>query len=198
MLVTTLLQKTITSIYNDLYSSGLLDTTILKYTARQFVIPKDQSHFIREDIFNAEPIRRMVLAMCHNNQFTGRWTDTPLAFHKHNLKKVRVLRNGVPVVEYSTSSNTQLYFKTIQNLHFDQDGPLIKLDNYENHYYLVFDLTSTLKCNQEIYYPEIVGAPIRVELEFSANTSTPLELFVLGERFTTVQIDHTGKVLKHG
>ena len=162
------------------------------------MIPKDQSRFIREDIFNAEPIRRMVLAMCPNNQFTGRWTDTPLAFHKRNLKKVRVLRNGVPVVEYSTSSNTQLYFKTIQNLHFDQDGPLIKLDNYENHYYLVFDLTSTLQCNQEIYYPEIVGAPIRVELEFSANTSTPLELFVLGERFTTVQIDHTGKVLKHG
>ena len=33
-LLTTLLQKTITSIYNDLYSSGLLDTTILKYAAR--------------------------------------------------------------------------------------------------------------------------------------------------------------------
>ena len=184
-----------------------LQRSLLKWPARYnyfevrsktFVIPRDQSHFIREDIFNAEPIRRMVLAMCPNNQFTGRWTDTPLAFHKHNLKKVRVLRNGVPVVEYSTSSNTQLYFKTIQNLHFDQDGPLIKLDNYENHYYLVFDLTSTLLCNQEIYYPEIVGAPIRIELEFSTNTSTPLELFVLGERFTTVQIDHTGKVLKHG
>ena len=28
------LQKTITSIYNDLYSSSLLDTTILKYAAR--------------------------------------------------------------------------------------------------------------------------------------------------------------------
>ena len=107
---------------------------------------------------------------------------------------MRVLRNGVPVVEYSTSSNTQLYFKTIQNLHFDQDGPLIKLDNY----YLVFDLTSTQQCNQEHYYPEIVEAPIRIVLEFPTNTSTPLELFVLGERFTTVQIDHTGKVLKHG
>ena len=78
--------------------------------------------------------------MCPNNQLTGRWRDTPLAFHKHNLKKVRVLRNGVPVVEYSRNSNTQLYFKTIENLHFDQDGPLIKLENYENHYYLVSTL----------------------------------------------------------
>ena len=142
------------------------------------MIPKDQGHFIREDIFNAEPIRNMVLAMCPNNQFTGRWTDTSLAFHKHNLKKVRVMRNVVPVVEYSTSSNTQLYL-TIQNLHFDQDGPSIKLDNYENHYYLVFDLTSTQQCNQEIYYPETVGSPKRIELEFSANTSTSLEQFVL-------------------
>ena len=63
---------------------------------------------------------------------------------------------------------------------------------------VVFDLTSTQQCNQEVHYPETVGPPIRVELEFSTNTSTPLELFVLGERFTTVEIDHTGKVLKHG
>ena len=86
--------------------------------------------------------------MCRNNQLIGSWTDIPLAFHKHNLKKVRVLRNGVPVMEYRTSSNTQLYFQTNQNLHFDQDGLLIKLDNYENHYYILFDLTSTLprKC----------------------------------------------------
>ena len=184
-----------------------LQRSLLKWPARYnyfevrnktFVIPQGQSQFIREDVFNAEPIRRMVLALCPNNQFTGRWADTPLAFHKHNLKRVRILRNGVPLVEYNTVSNTQLYFKTIENLHFDQDGPLIKLSNYENHYYLVFDLTSTQQSNQEIYYPEIVGAPIRVELEFSTNTAAPLELFVLGERFSTIQIDHTGKVLKHG
>lgn len=184
-----------------------MQRSLLKWPARYnyfevrnktFVIPQGQSQFIREDVFNAEPIRRMVLALCPNNQFTGRWADTPLAFHKHNLKRVRILRNGVPLVEYNTVSNTQLYFKTIENLHFDQDGPLIKLSNYENHYYLVFDLTSTQQSNQEIYYPEIVGAPIRVELEFSTNTAAPLELFVLGERFSTIQIDHTGKVLKHG
>ena len=140
----------------------------------------------------------MVLATCPNNQFTGRWTDTLLAFHKHNLKKVRVLRNGVPVVECSTSSNTQLYFKTIQTHLFDEDGSLIKLDNYENHYYLVFDLTSTQQCNQKIQYPELVEAAIRVELKLSTNTSTPLELLVLEEGFTTVQNDRTRKVLKHG
>ena len=136
--------------------------------------------------------------MCPNNQFIGRRTDTPLAFHKHSLKNVRVLRNRVPVVKYGTSSKTQLYFKTIDNLHFDQDGPLIKLDKYENHYYLVFNHTSAQQCNQEIYYPETVGAPIRVKLKLSTNLSTPLELFLLGERFTTVQNDHTRTVLKHG
>ena len=53
-----------------------LQRSLLKWPARYnyfgvrsktFVTPRDQSHFIREDIFNAEPIRRMVLAMCPNN-----------------------------------------------------------------------------------------------------------------------------------
>ena len=89
-----------------------------------FDIPTGQSQIIREDVFNAEPIPRMVLALCLNGHLSKRWADTPLAFEEHKLKQVSIMRNGPPIVEYNTW-NTQVYYKTIQNLHFDQDGPPI-------------------------------------------------------------------------
>ena len=126
------------------------------------------------------------------------WNSNPLQFGKHNLRTVRLLRNGVPIVQYNTQDNTQVYYKTLQSLLFDRDGPEITLDNYANHFYLVFDLTSTQQCNHDVYYPEIVGAPICLELEFSQPTANPLEVFVVGERLSTITIDHKGKVQKHG
>ena len=62
----------------------------------------------------------------------------------------------------------------------------------------MFDLTSTQQCIQELYFPETVGAPLRLELEFSRETAEPIEVLVIGERLSTVTIDQNGKVLKHG
>ena len=73
---------------------------------------------------------------------------------------VRLIRNGVPIVEYNTQDNTQVYYKTLQSLQFDRDGPQITLENYENNFCLVFDLTSTQQCNHDVCYPEVVGAQI--------------------------------------
>ena len=67
-----------------------------------FDIPTGQSQIIREDVFNAEPIRRMVLALCLNGHLSKRWADTPLAFEEHKLKQVSIMRNGQPIVEYNT------------------------------------------------------------------------------------------------
>ncbi len=145
-----------------------------------FVIPAGQNQFIREDNFNSEPIRRVVIAMCPNNIFSGMWNNNPLQFGKQKLRMVRLFRNGVPIVEHNTQDNTQVNYKTLQSLHFDRDGPEITLDNYANHFYLVFDLTSTQQCDHDVYYPEIVGAPIKLELEFSEPTANPLEFFVVG------------------
>ena len=100
----------------------------------------------------------MVLALCLNGQTSEQWAN--LAFEKHNLKQVRIMRNSAPFFEYKTTSNTQVYYKTFQNLRFDQEGPMTKLENYKNQFYLVFDLASTQRSNQEIYLPEVVRAPI--------------------------------------
>ena len=95
-------------------------------------------------------------------------------------------------------SNTQMYYKTFKNLFVHRDGPLIIIKKQNNYFYLFFDLTSTQQSNQEVYYPEVFGAPRHVDFDFSNATAEPLEFIVLSERFSTIQHDLTGKSVKHG
>ena len=95
---------------------------------KKIVFATGQKQFNRGDVFNAEPIRQLVIALCPHGQFTVWWADTPSEFEKHNLKTVRIRRNDAPFVESNKTPNTQVYYKTTQNLHFDQGGPLIRLE----------------------------------------------------------------------
>ena len=81
--------------------------TYFEVQSNTFVVQTGHNQFVRVDIFNAEPIRRKVLALCPNCQFSGQCARTPLAFEKRILKQVRIMRNGAQFVEYNTSSNTQ-------------------------------------------------------------------------------------------
>jgi hypothetical protein len=90
------------------------------------------------------------------------------------------------------------YFNTIKSLNIEQDGPGILLADYDNHYILVFDLTSTQQADTEVYYPEVVGAGIRIELFFGTALTAPVELIILGEKQSTIFIHNDGRVLKDG
>ena len=119
--------------------------------------------------------------MCPIAIFSGQWNINLLQFLKHNLNFIGIVRNGTTIVDYDTTHNQKVYFKTNESLHFEQDGPPITLENYPNCYYLVFDLTSTQQCNRELHLLEIVGPPLRLQLEFSRETAEPNEELMIGE-----------------
>ena len=52
--------------------------------------------------------------------------------------------------------------------------------------------------SQRVYNPKVVGALIRVKLDFSKAEADSLELMMFDELFSLKQIDNTGKVVKHG
>ena len=83
-------------------------------------------------------------------------------------------------------------------LKFDDDGPNIQNKDFENHFYLFFDLNSTQEANVEMHFPDEVGAGIRLELYFAYNLANTVELFVSGERISSIAIDKEGSVTKKG
>ncbi|MEM6402226.1 MAG: hypothetical protein AAF757_18685, partial [Cyanobacteria bacterium P01_D01_bin.116] len=126
-------------------------------------IPTGSHQLVKEDILPGSDIRRLTLALTESTRLAGDYTRNPFAFQKHNLRQVKVIRAGIPIVDIDLSDNTEIYHKTIQSLHFQNDGPSVKLRNFANHFYMVFDLTTPGESNTEVIYPETVAASLKLE-----------------------------------
>ena len=80
---------------------------------------------------------------------------------------------------------------------FQDDIPSIPIDNFKDHYVLVFDLTSMQDATESCHYPELVGELLRLELNFTFPLEHVTELIVLGERTSSVAVDKFGVVGKN-
>ena len=82
-------------------------------------------------------------------------------------------------------------------MNFQDDIPSIPIDDFKDHYVLVFDLTSMQDATENCHYPELVGEPLRLELNFTNPLENVTELIVLGERMSSVAVDKFGVVGKN-
>ena len=62
---------------------------------------------------------------------------------------------------------------------------------------MVFDVTSTEQASHDFLYPELTNAAISLELKFSAALAVNTEVFLLGEKASTIYIDSHRKVSKN-
>ena len=82
-------------------------------------------------------------------------------------------------------------------MNFQNDIPSIPIDIFKDHYVPVFDLTSMQDATVNFHYPEQVGEPLRLELNFTLPLEHVTELIVLGERMSSVAVDKFGVVGKN-
>ena len=47
-------------------------------------------------------------------------------------------------------------------MNFQEEIPSIPIDDFKDHYVLVFGLTSKLDATENCHYPELVGEPLRL------------------------------------
>ena len=73
---------------------------------------------------------------------------------------------------------------TIKAMIFQDDIPSIPIDDFKDHYVLVFDLTSMQDAIENCHYAELVGQPLRLELNFTRPLENVTELIVLGEQMS--------------
>ena len=156
--------------------------------AKNFIIPARQNQFIQGNIFNNAPIRRIAIAIA--------FAKNPFWYQQFNLRDIRILRGGQPNVHHDTTDNCRLYVTTMKAMNFQDDIPSIPVDNFKDHYVLVFDLTSMHDATEHCHYPELIGEPLRLELYFSSPLETFTEVIVLGERMSPVAVGKFGVVGK--
>ena len=152
----------------------------LETLTKTFIILARQKQFIQENIFNNAPIRRVAIAMNTNSAFTGSFTENPFWYQQLDLRQIRILRRGQPIVDFDTTDNCCLYVTTMKTMNFQHDILSIPIDDFKDHYVLVFDLTSVQIATENCHYPELDGEPLRPELNFTHLLENVTELIVLG------------------
>ena len=115
----------------DMLAYAPVEYNYLETLAKTFIIPARQNQFIQENILNNAPIRRIAIAMNTNSAFTGSFTENPFWHQQFDLRQVRILRVGQPIVDFDTANNCRLYVTTMKAMNFQDDIPSIPIDDFK-------------------------------------------------------------------
>ena len=102
----------------DMLAYAPVKYNYLETLAKTFIIPARQNQFIQENIFNNAPIRRIAIAMNTNSTFAGSFTENPFWYQQIDLRQIRKLRGGQPIVDFDTADNCRLYVTTMKAMNF--------------------------------------------------------------------------------
>ena len=91
--------------------------------------------------FKWTPVRRIAIAMNTSSDFTGSYIENPFWYQQFDLRQTRILRGGQPIVDFDAADNCRLYVTEMKAMNFQDDMPSIPIDNFKDHYVLVFHLT---------------------------------------------------------
>ena len=116
-----------------------------------------------------------------NSAFTGSYTENSFWYQQFDLRQIRIIRGARPIVDFDAADNCCLYVTKMKAMRFQDDIPSIPIDNFKDHYVLVFDLTSMQDATKNCHYRELVGQPLRLELNSLFRLEHVTELIVLAE-----------------
>ena len=181
----------------DMFAYTSMEFNYLETLQKTSIIPARENQFIQENIFNNAPIRLVAIAMNTNSAFTGSFTGNPFWYQHFDLRQIRILRGGQPILDFDTSDIFRLYVTTMEATNFQDAIPSILLDDFKDHYVLVFELASMQDATENCQYPELVGETLRLELNLTQPLENVTELIVLGEQMSSVAADKFGVVGKN-
>ena len=139
----------------------------------------------------------MIIAMSINEEYLGTNRTNPFHYQKN---EIIVYRNGLLIAgtPISSSDNKRIYYNMLEALDFVLNTSQgINLANYDNHYIMAYDLTSTQEASHNFIHPEFTSCTILVELRFDAGLANNLELLFMGERASTVYVRSDKKIAKN-
>ena len=146
--------------------------------ARTFIVPSRQNQFIQENVFNNTPIRRIAVAMNTNSAVAGSFHENPFNYQHFHLRELRIIRGGRAINSLEITSPCRPYVTTMKAMQFNEAFPALTMENFQNHYVLVFDLTSLQDAAEQLHYPELSGESLRLEMFFQFALEQVTELIV--------------------
>ena len=164
----------------DMLAYTPVEFNYMETLAKNFIVAAGQNQFIQGNIFNNGPVCRIAIAMNTNSAFTGRYTESPFWYQQFDLRQFRLLKNSQRIVDFDAADYCGLYVSTKKAINVQDDIPSFPIDKFNDHFVLVFDLTSMQDTTESYHYPKPVGKPLGLELNFTFPLRHVTELIVLG------------------
>ena len=102
-----------------------------------------------------------------NSAFNGSHTENPNCYQQLDLRQIKILRSEQLDVDFDAADNCRLHFTKMKAMNFQDDNPSLQIDIFEYHYELVFYLTSMQDATENCQYFNLIGEPLRLELNFT-------------------------------
>ena len=118
--------------------------------AKTFIISAGQNQFIRENIFNNAPVRRTANAMNTKSAFIKSYFDNPCWREHCVVRQTRTLRVGQAKANFDAAENCRFCVTTAKAMNFQADIISITIENFKDHFLLVFHLTSVNDSSKNI------------------------------------------------
>ena len=110
----------------------------LETITKTFLASTGLQSWKQEEVFSREPIRHLAICLNTNESFLGSKQLNLFHFRKFNLEQICIYRNGLPVADspINTADVKRLYFNTMSDLAYIDNGHGISLSEYPNHFFM--------------------------------------------------------------
>ena len=165
--------------------------------SRKFILPSGQNQFIGENVFKNATIRGIAIAMNKNSVFKENFHENHFLYQNFGLRELRIVRVGRTIVSVDTTNNCRAYVTIMKAVNFKEEIPALPNNLLQNHYVLVFDLTSLKDARENINYPELSVESFPLETIFDHRLRSVTDFIVLRQRMSIVKSDQFGPVAKN-
>ena len=102
-----------------------------------------------------------------NSAVAGSFHENPFSYQLFYLRELRINWSRRAIVSLDTTYPCRPYVTTMKTRHFNADFPALPMEDFQNHYILVFDLISLQHAAEQLHYPEFSGESLRLEMFFN-------------------------------
>ena len=164
--------------------------------ARTFIILSRQNQFIQENVFNNAPIKKIAVAINTISAVARSFYKNPFNYEQFHLRELRIIRGGRTIISLETSL-CRPYVTTMKAMQFNEDYPSLPMEDFQNHYILVFDVTSLQDAAEQLHYPELSGESLRLEMFSQFLLDQVTQVIVLGKDYQTFKLTNSEQSLKN-
>ena len=74
-------------------------------------------------------------------------------------------------------------------MNFQDDIPYVPIDKFKDHFAPMFHLTSLQDATENCHNPELIGEPLRLEVNLTLRIENVIELIVSEEQMFSIAVD---------